>query len=242
MRTYTKILLAVVAAALVAVASVPSESIVSFSGRAASVLSSVVLSPVPFLGNLLSRASQSGTLEELRSENEALRAELLLALKSAQSVHTEGHEYRLAKVFSSYPFNNRGLIAVNAGARDGVHVGMPVTVGAGIFVGQIAEVFDSYATVRTVFDVDWQIPVKVGNDQSDALLVGGRDPHLAMIIREGTLSVGEVVYAALKDFPYGLTVGDVGTIRTKSGQALEEAELLLPYNPATLTEVSIMVR
>src|SRR3989338_3875494 len=109
-------------------------------------------------------------------------------------------------VYSSFPLNHKHIIAINAGGDDGVGVGMPVTLEGNILIGQVIEVSESQSLARTIFDKDWSLPVRIGTEEHDALLVGGQDPRLTLIDKNQEINSGDLVVSAKKDLPYGLKV------------------------------------
>ncbi|MDP1719216.1 MAG: rod shape-determining protein MreC [bacterium] len=148
----------------------------------------------------------------------------------------------VAKVYSTFPFNNKNLLAVNAGTADGVSVGMPVSLEGNILLGQIIEVSEKQSIIRTIFDKDWSLPVRVGAGQYDALLVGSQNPRLTLIDKTNEINVGDVVISAKKDFPYGLKVGEISKVNELLASSFKEADLVFPYNPKDLREVAIFVK
>jgi cell shape-determining protein MreC len=176
----------------------------------------------------------------LTEENQALKAKILEASKAPLAASHGAHTYTKAHIYSTYPFNNRGLVTLNAGSEEGIAIDMPVLIGQSILFGQIVETFPHYSVARTVFDPGWEIPVKVGNDNRDALMAAGRAPRLTMIVKEHTIREGDVVYSAIKDFPYGLTIGLVGPIVSHAKDAFQEADLRLAYDLGSLSEVYIL--
>ncbi len=202
----------------------------------------VALKPaLAFVGGVFGE-TPSPEFKELILENQKLKAQILALSKSSYALEENEREFRVAKIYSSYPFNNRGLVAINAGIKDGVSSGMTATVGGYILLGQVTEVFESYSLVRTIFDAGWELPVKIGSNNTEALLAGGREPELTLILKEKTVKSGEPVYSAGRDFPYGLTLGEVGEIREDVGAAFREASLKLPYDVSTLQEVSVILK
>lgn len=148
----------------------------------------------------------------------------------------------VAKVYSTFPFNNKDLLAINAGSTDGVAVGMPVSLEGNILVGQIIEVSETQSIVRTIFDKDWSLSVRVGANQYDALLVGSQNPRLTLIDRTHLINVGDEVISAKKDLPYGLKIGGVSQVNDLVASSFKEADLILPYNPKDLREVVIFIK
>lgn len=148
----------------------------------------------------------------------------------------------VAKVYSTFPFNNKNLIAINAGSIDGVAIGMPVSLEGNILIGQIIEVSERQSIVRTIFDKDWSIPVRVGVAQYDALLVGSQNPRLTLIDKTNNVSIGDQVISAKRDLPYGMKVGEVSQVNDLVASSFKEASLVLPYDPKDLREVAIFIK
>ena len=198
--------------------------------------------PLGFLKGIFGYGRIQRELVSLRLENEELKAKLLAFGLQNRTPEFEGHRLYAAKVYSDYPFNNRSVVTINAGRKAGIIPGLPVTVGGSrLFFGQIAEVFESYAFVRTVRDAEWKIPVRIGEEAIDALFVGGREPKLTLVVKGGFLKSGQPVYAASRDFPYGLKLGEVGDIRTDRTVAFQQASIVFPYEPGEMSEVFVLL-
>jgi len=211
-------------------------------GYFAAAAASVLRMPVDFLANFRDAGARSQEFERLALENAKLKAELLYFMNASRVETQNNREYRVSKIYSTYPFNTRGLIAVNAGSRDGIAVGMAVTVDGFTFLGQVEKTEASQSLVRTIFDPGWQVPVKIGSHSVDALLVGGREPHLTLIVKSGAFAEGDPIYVGSRDFPYGLKIGEVRNIKGDGGSAFFESDIALPYEPARLNEVWILVQ
>lgn len=174
-------------------------------------------------------------IETLRLENQRLRAELanvFQAWRADREIPAEIH--------STYPLNNKKEITVAAGSADGVKKGSPVTVGGKALLGQIIKVFENYSVVRTVFDPEWEFPVRIGDGRVEALMRGGVEPELAMLEKNKPIKEGDLVYAAAKGFPFGLSVGTVKNIRQSETDVFQEAAMATAYNFNDLREVIIL--
>lgn len=190
-----------------------------------------------------SRFSQNGAGDEilsLRQENERLKAQMLFLSKGARLETLDGRNYQIAKIHSSYPFNDRGLISINTGSGSGVSESVAVTVGGDFFLGQAVQLFRDSSLVRTVYDTGWEIAVKIGTDQVDALLIGGREPRLTLILKDKAIAAGLPVYVAQKGLPYGLMIGTVKEITYNQASAFQEATLDFAYKVGDLTEVYVL--
>ncbi len=170
-------------------------------------------------------------------ENEILRA----GLQSAKiNLVVPSLENKIsAKVFSVYPFNNKNSIVLGAGQKDGVKKYAVVSWGENILIGQVSEVSDKWSSAKTVFDPDWQFPVRIGEKEIDGLLQGGSVPRIALISKDKEISSGDLVYSAGADLPYGIKIGEVGEIREKQSEVFKEAILKFPYNLNDLRNVQI---
>lgn len=178
----------------------------------------------------------------LAIENEKLKARILELEKNPYLAQRESHDYLVTKIYSTYPFNNRGLFVINAGFKEGLKTGLAVTFEKHILIGQIIEVYENYSVVRSIFDSGWELPVKIDTDKIDALLVGGREPQLTLIVKGEQLKAGQQIYTASRDFPYGLKIGEINDVFSDSGSAFEEATISFAYEVGTLTEVAVLIR
>lgn len=160
-----------------------------------------------------------GEADYLREKNQELEIELLNLRKGNSSItEISGIE---AKVFSAYPFSDRSELVVNAGTDRGVEPGDAVVYG-NVLVGKIKEAGKRTSVVQTVFDPEFEVPVRIGETETDALYVGGMNPKLNMIDSAEAPKCGEIVICASSELPYGLGMGR--TLEISEG-LLKEASL-----------------
>ena len=119
------------------------------------------------------------------------------------------YRYKIAGVFSDYPFNNYGSIVINAGADDGLKIGMPVLAAEGILIGRIKEVKKNQSEAATIFDPNWRSAAAFGPDRVKALLVGGPAPYLDLVPKDAVVKMNDAVFNLAKDFPLNLNIGKV---------------------------------
>ncbi len=205
-------------------------------------LSKGIKSSLALAGALFSGNQDLDAAHNLILENQQLQAQILTLSKNPYGTVIDKQGYVVAKIYSTYPFNDRGLLTINAGNKAGVKKLASVTIGGYLFLGQVTEVFETYSLVRTIFDSGWQLPVKVGTDANDALLIGGREPRLSLIVKDKNLESDQSVYTAGKDFPYGLKIGIIKEITNDVGSAFKEAGISLPYAISDVTEVYVLSR
>lgn len=186
----------------------------------------------------------------LKQENEELRAQVQkLQMTNNQQPTTSNNNYLTAKVFSTYPFNIKNQITVNAGEKQGIKklsvavlsaFGGSASGGENILVGQVVEVFKNYSVIKTIFDSNWQLPVRIGKDEINGLFQGGAEPKVVLIDKEKPLQMGDVVYSASSEFPYGLKIGEISEIKETASGVFKEAIFKMPFNVSELREVNII--
>lgn len=190
----------------------------------------------------LSFVNKEDLISKLELENDSLRAELYIAenLENKQSQNGKW-EYSHAKVFSSYPFNNQNLISINLGLSDNVENHSVVVAVPGILLGQVTQVQENASLVRTIFDKNFTVAVKIGENKINALLKGGVPPILEMIDKNSGVKSGDFAYSADQNFPYGFKIGEIQLMEgDDAAEPFKKAVLKINYNPALLEEVLIV--
>lgn len=167
-------------------------------------------------------------IEQLEAENAFLRNKL-----------GEPQTLTAIKVYSSYPFTTRGELAIAAGERDGVAVGDAVVVSGNILVGRVRKVFSSSAIVTTIFDPSWEIAVRVGEKQIDALFKGGNEPTLTLVPKDDPLNVGERIITAGVGIPYGLEIGSIADVRESRDGVFKEAVVEPSFQINEIRDVAV---
>ncbi|MEK7555282.1 MAG: rod shape-determining protein MreC [Patescibacteria group bacterium] len=195
--------------------------------------------PINLLRSFL---SQSDVYKEnlfLKQEIEDLRAQMQLI-----NIRGNGEEERgklITKIFSAYPFNIKNTLTLNVGTKQGIKKGMTATFGENILLGQIIDVFEDKSVIRTIFDPKWQLSVRIGQSEIDGLLIGGIEPKITLLEKDKPLQVGDVVYSASSDLPYGLKIGEIAGIKQSSGDVFKEARLKTSYNINDLKEAYVLI-
>jgi len=176
----------------------------------------------------------------LKQENESLKAQIQQLEIRNWKLEIPRDNYLVAKVFSTYPFNIKNQITINAGGKQGIKKMMAVTVEGNLLLGYISEVFDEYSIVQTIFDPSWQLPVRIGKEEVDGLFQGGSEPKLVLIAKEKAIQVGDIAYSASQEFPYGLKIGEILEIKENAAGVFKEAVLKIPFNINELREVMVI--
>jgi rod shape-determining protein MreC len=206
---------------------------------------SVAMQPLWWLAGLPSRVGETvrddaATRARLAEENRRLRNALLVSGARQARLRVEAEEnarlrgllgaaerggldVQLAPILDIDLDPTRQRLMLNAGARDGVHVGQSV-IDAGGLVGQIIDVTPTTALVLLLTDPDHAVPVAVartgvrlvayGTGRTDALEL--RNVPLSSDVRSGDAIVTSGLGGR---FPPGFPVGTIGTLRPDDSRA-----------------------
>ncbi|MEK7568465.1 MAG: rod shape-determining protein MreC [Patescibacteria group bacterium] len=205
--------------------------------RLTAVFAVLIIVVVYFTGFFIKKERDFRENLLLKRENENLRGELQLA--AAGIKEAKKNDYLTAKVFSTYPFNFKNKITVNVGEKNGVKKSAVVAFGENIFIGQITDVSRDFGVARTVFDPNWQLPVRIGEEEINGLLQGGNEPRIVLVDNDEFLKAGLVVYSAGEGIPYGLKIGEIKEIGKDATGVFKEAFLKIPFNVGDLREVNV---
>ncbi len=250
MRDYLKkngirvTILVLAVALLIALGSIARGGDISVAHNAAGVLISpvqkVVSSAVNWFETIYNRLYD---YDNIRAENESLRAQLAQAQQSARDgieASEENERLRvlldLRKKHSDYVFESAKVVlwsssnwahsfTISKGTSSGIKKGDPVVTEYNAVVGQITEVGENWATVSTVIDVDMSLGAFVGNTGTSGIVLGEyalMKQHLAKLtyLADGAqIYVGDEVLTsgAGGAFPQGLVIGRITAVQTEAG-------------------------
>ena len=250
MRDYLKknglrvTVLVLAVALLIALGSIARNGDISVAHNAAGVLISpvqkVVSSAVNWFETIYNRLYD---YDNIRAENESLRAQLAQAQQSARDgieASEENERLRvlldLRKKHADYVFESAKVVlwsssnwahsfTISKGTSSGIKKGDPVVTEYNAVVGQITEVGDNWATVSTVIDVDMSLGAFVGNTGTSGIVLGEyalMKQHLAKLtyLADGAqIYVGDEVLTsgAGGAFPQGLVIGRITAVQTEAG-------------------------
>jgi rod shape-determining protein MreC len=174
----------------------------------------------------------------LATENESLKAQLAKLQTVAAELPTSSANYIRAMVYSRYPLNFKNELMVNVGTNDGISIGSAV-VFQGLLVGRVIAVEKNYATVQTVFDNNFKMPVRVGSGGYDGLLTGGSYPFVSSIAKSAHVGANDIIYTAAPGIPYALPIGEVMATSTSADNLFQQATLVFPYDVNNIETVFI---
>ncbi len=187
----------------------------------------------------LSPAPDGGARDmNLAATNQSLMAQLAQLQSVASELPNVPVGYRVAMVYSQYPFNFKNEILINAGAGEGVAAGKAV-VFEGVLIGTVESVFPHAALVETVLDGNFKMPVRVGAKGYDALLVGGAAPRATSMLRNVAVMPGDIIYAAAPNVPYGLPIATIAATSTSHDNLFQEATLNFAYDMNNIQSVLV---
>jgi rod shape-determining protein MreC len=193
---------------------------------------------IDFFYQVFSLPSILDQLSELKKENADLKAKLF-SLEANYFFPADDY-YAYARVFSLYPFNNKSRLYINAGLNQGIKKGNPVMFSKTVLIGQIINTLDDKSEVITLFDHNFSLPVKIGKNGIDGLLLGGVNPAVGLIDKTKQINVGDQIFSASKDLPYGLLIGKVKSIQEDSTGTFWKAQVLLPYSLSDVFDVYVI--
>ena len=214
--------------------------VVSFFIFLRSPLAKPFLSFRSFLESKISGRVSYEAVKNLEAENLRLKSEIF-NLETSKGLSPDGnYTYLEAGIYSYFPFNNRGIVAINKGLVDGGSVGMPVLTTDKLIFGKIKSVRRTQSEVITVFDPAWRSAVFLGTASQKAVVRGGTSPVVDLISKDAVISPEIAVLNGSDDLPYGLPLGFLDELAPNSGTGLLRANLKLPYSFEGLEEVLIV--
>lgn len=169
----------------------------------------IIVAKGEWLSRRFSADSESEIIRRLEEEKNDLEAKIFnLEIQNQEF----GHSFIPAKVYSLYPFSNRSELIINVGDSRGINLNQAVTVGNKILIGRVKNVYQNISVVQTVFDPEFQIPVRIGEEEVDALLVGGLSPKATLVEAPEIIKPDDFVFSSYREFPYGLIIGQIKEI------------------------------
>lgn len=157
--------------------------------------------------------------DEINEENQRLRELLNLRDKHTDFV------YESSKIVSWDSSNYTSAFTISKGSDMGIEVGDSVVTEYGALVGQVTELGSSWATVRTIIDVNTSVGALVGTNSYAGMATGDYTLMLDGNCRMGYLASsaqifeGDEVLTSGKggNFPAGLLIGKVIAVMTEAG-------------------------
>ncbi len=177
--------------------------------------------------------------QDLKLENQGLLIELG-KLEEEKAAVSDNFSYQIGRVYSSYPFNDRRLIVIDVGARDGIKPGMPVLINENVLLGRIKDVLRTQSVVETIFNPEWRSSVIIGSKSIKSLLKGGMPPTLNLISPGADINLGDEVLNVSPELPLDLLIGTVNEIKPVLNEVWLAAELVTLYQLESINKVLVV--
>ena len=204
--------------------------------------------------------------DSLLAENESLRSQLADAQQSARDGIAASEENVRLRTLLGYlekhtTFDTEAAqitawdtsnwisgFTISKGTDQGIEKGDCVINESGLLVGQVYEIGDDWASVRTVIDVNMDVGVLVGDGEIAAMVVGDyalmQDgfAKLSYFTEDTTLFVGDdvVTSGAGGAFPAGIIIGTITELRSEAGGQSYYAVVDPRIDLSTLSQVFII--
>jgi cell shape-determining protein MreC len=182
-------------------------------------------------------------MNAIAAENETLKATIAGYSTIARELPIVPANYIPAMVYARYPANFRNEILVNVGANVGIVPGRAAVIEPAtstyLLIGSIEKVFSETALVQTIFDPRFKMPVRIGTQGYDGLLIGGTYPKITSIAKSANIHTGDVVVSADSNYPYGLPIATITGATMASNSLFQEASLDFAYDMNVLQAVLI---
>lgn len=162
---------------------------------------------------------QARDYEELLAENERFRT-LFGWAEKRRDLTLES-----ARVVSWDAGNFTSAFSIGKGADNGIEVGDCVITEYGALAGQVVELGDDWATVRTVIDVDMDVGALAGADSYAGMITGDfalmrqGKTRLSYLAGGAQIFEGDEVLTSGKGgaFPAGLLIGTISAVMSEYG-------------------------
>lgn len=157
--------------------------------------------------------------DELKEENERLYR--LLELREKHSDYV----FESARLVSWDTSNYSSSFTISKGSDSGIELGDCVVTEYGALAGQICELGDTWATVRTIVDVEMDVGAYVGENSYAGMVVGEFSLMQEGKTRMTYLTSGAQIFAGDEvltsgrggAFPPGLLIGEVEAVMSEAG-------------------------
>ena len=157
--------------------------------------------------------------DDIKEENDRLYRLLELREKRSDFV------FEAARLVSWDASNYVSSFTISKGSTSGIELGDSVVTEYGALAGQICELGDTWATVRTIVDVEMDVGAYVGENSYAGMVVGEYSLMQQGKTRMTYLASGAQIFAGDEvltsgrggAFPPGLLIGEVETVMSEAG-------------------------
>jgi len=162
---------------------------------------------------------------QVRSNSEAMEENIRLRTLLGYLEKNTTFDTEAAQITAWDTSNWISGFTISKGTDQGIELGDCVINESGLLVGQVYEIGDDWASVRTIIDVNMDVGVLVGDGEIAAMVVGDyalmQDgfAKLSYFTEDTTLFVGDdvVTSGAGGAFPSGIIIGTITELRSEAG-------------------------
>lgn len=190
-------------------------------------------------------------LRVLQAENVRLKAENVDYQRIRQQINSPAFNdfKQIAGELTGHPPNDvwQSQYIVNRGAEDGLVLGAPALTDGSTLVGLIVELHQKTAVLQLMFHPTTSLQAEVITHEATGRgLVKGRfftGAELVTVPRDVDLQRGQSVVTIAQNnvVPYGLQIGEIGTIKETEYEPYQQAQLVFPYRESSITAVIFLV-
>lgn len=215
---------------------------------------------------LTDRADYFATIDELRQENEQLKAELdevkeknlvlvqdQIELNNLRELYAldnkiPGYEKLAARVIGKSSGNWFSTFTIDKGSKDGILVDMNVICGNGL-VGIVTDVTDNSATVRSIIDDSSNVTGMLVtssdtcNIRGDLELIDSGYVHLEYLRKDVEVSDGDMIVTSNISDKYiqGILIGYVKNVSEDANSLTQSGYLVPAVDFEHMTEVLVIM-
>lgn len=187
-----------------------------------------------FKVQILEKSAEISGLQELKKENEALKAGLVQNLQK---------DFKL--IFANIVSKGIGdFILINKGLNDGVKKDMPVITEQKFLLGKIYEVYKNYSKVLLITNKDSSFDAEILSAEATGVLKGKGNFNAVLdsVPQEAEIKTGDLVFTtSLGDvFPEGLLVGEIKSLNKNDVSSFQQAEIKPAFDKALKSSVFII--
>lgn len=191
--------------------------------------------------NLASIQNYQKKILELEQKNNILSLEIERLNTNKNFLNDKRYEYKIARVYSRYPFNDSSFIVIDVGSDDGIKEHMPVFVEKGILLGRVRTVKRTQSEVETIFNSSWKTSVSIGSSSQKAIYVGGNKPIIDLLSKESDVSSGDIVFSISPEFPFGSILGKIDSVSFSSYEPWKQAKIDSLFNLDDFSMVYVLL-
>ncbi|PIP23632.1 MAG: rod shape-determining protein MreC [Candidatus Nealsonbacteria bacterium CG_4_10_14_0_2_um_filter_38_17] len=183
----------------------------------------------------LELSAENSVLKEVQKDNESLRQALGVGLEKDLElilVHITGKDLSKDSIF------------INKGKKDGVEKGLPVITSQKVLVGKVGEAYDNFSEVILIYNKESSFDAKIQDKNVSGLIKGKGNLQLLLdlIPLDKEISAGDIVVtsALSGDFPEGILVGKVKSVKKNELEPFQQAEIIPSFDFKEIDQLFII--